>query len=80
MKEEDILDEVMDSCVSVRQKEVWKDYIERIMNEENDCDHNVEGDAVDCVSGEEVMQALDEMRIGITCGPSHVSEELLAGK
>ena len=33
---------------------VWKDYMERIMNEENDWDHNVEGDAVEgpvvCVS------------------------------
>ena len=25
----------------------WKDYIERIMNEENVWDHNVEGDAVE---------------------------------
>ena len=45
---------------------VWKDYMERFMNEENDSDHNVEGDAVEgpvvCVSGEEVLQALDENR------------------
>ena len=26
---------------------VWKDYTESIMNEKNDCDHNVEGDAVE---------------------------------
>ena len=26
---------------------VWKDYMERIMNEENDWDHNVEGDAAE---------------------------------
>ena len=26
---------------------VWKDYMERTMNEENDWDHNVEGDAVE---------------------------------
>ena len=41
---------------------VWKDYMERIMNEENDWDCNVEGDAVEgpvvCVSREEVLQAL----------------------
>ena len=45
----------MKSCVLVRRKEVvLKDYMERIMNEENDWDHNVEGDAVEdqvvCVS------------------------------
>ena len=37
---------------------VWKDYMERIMNEENDWDHNVVADAVEgpvvCVSGEKV--------------------------
>ena len=43
---------------------VWKDYMEKIMNEENDLHHNMEGDAVedpvDCVSREEVKQALNE--------------------
>ena len=41
----------------MRRKEVvLKDYMERIMNEENDWDRNVEGDAVEgpvvCVSTE----------------------------
>ena len=40
--------------------------MERIMNEENDWDHNVEEDAVEglvvCVSREEVLQALNEIR------------------
>ena len=44
---------------------VLKDYMERIMNEENDWDHNVEGDSVEgpvvCVRREEVLQALTEM-------------------
>ena len=44
------------------------DYNERIMNEENDCDQNVEGDAVEgpvvCVSREDVSQALNEMKTG----------------
>ena len=57
----------MESGVSVRRKEVVrKDYMERIMNEENYWDYNVEGDAVespvDCVSSEEVLQALNENR------------------
>ena len=41
--------------------------MERIMNDENDLDHNVEGDAVEgpvvSVSREEVLQALNEMKI-----------------
>ena len=47
---------------------VWRDYMEGIMNEENDWDCNVEGDAVEgpivCVSREEVLQALNEMKTG----------------
>ena len=43
---------------------VWKDYMERIMNEENYWECNVEGDAVEgpvvCVSREEVLQALNK--------------------
>ena len=53
---------------------VRKDYMERIMNEENDWDYNVEGDAVEgsvvCVSREEVFQALNEMKTGKAPGPS----------
>ena len=51
--------------------------MERIMNEENDLDRNVEGDAAEgpvvCVSREEVLQALSEMKTGISPGPSEVS-------
>ena len=53
--------------------DVWKDYMknermnekdhERIMNVENDWDHNVDGNAVEgpvvCVGREEVLQALN---------------------
>ena len=53
--------------------------MEQIMNEENDWDRNVEGDAeegpVVCVSREEVLQALNEMK---SPGPSEVSLELIA--
>ena len=58
---------------------VWKNYIERIMNEENDWDHNVEGDAVEgpvvCVSREDELQALNEMKTVKAPGPSEVSLE-----
>ena len=43
---------------------VWKDYMERIMNEENDRNHNMEDNAVEgsavCVSREEELQELNE--------------------
>ena len=49
------------------------------MNEENDWDHvedAVEGPLV-CVSREEVLQALNEIKNGIAPGPSEVSLELI---
>ena len=51
-------------CFSEKERgKVWRDYMERIMNEENDWDHSVEGDAVGCpvvcVSREDVLQALN---------------------
>ena len=55
-------------CCSEKERgKVWKDYMERIMNEEKDWDHNVDRDAVEgpvvCVSErEEVLQALNEMK------------------
>ena len=54
-------------CFSEKERgNVWKDYMERIKNEENDWDHNVDRDAVEgpvvCVSREEVLQALNENR------------------
>ena len=56
--------------------------MEMIMNEENDWDHNVQGDAVEgpvvCVSREEVLQALDEMKAGKNHGLSDVSLQLIA--
>ena len=55
--------------------------MERIMNEENDWDHNGEGDAVEspvvCVSREEMLQALNEMKTGKATGPSEISLELI---
>ena len=35
-------------CFSEKERgKAWKEYMERIMNEENDRDHNVEGDRVE---------------------------------
>ena len=73
---------MIESCVSVRRKEVVrKDYMERIMNEENEWDYNVEGDAVEgpvvCVSREEVLQTLNEMKTEKVPGHSEVLMELI---
>ena len=52
------------------------------MNEENNWDRNVDGAAVEgpvvCVSREEVLQALNEMRTGKAPGPFEVSLDLIA--
>ena len=68
---------MIENRVSERRKEVK---CGSIMNEENDWDHNVEGDAVEdsvvCVSRDDVLQALNEIRkspcsfrriIGVDC-------------
>ena len=68
----------MECCFSVKRKEVnWKDYMERVMNEECNRYHNVEGDAVEgsvvCACRDEVVQALNEMIIRKNSGPSDVA-------
>ena len=70
-------------CFSERERyKVWKDYMERIMNEEDAWDHHVEGDAAEgavvCVSRGQVVQVLDEMKAVKASGPSDVSLELIA--
>ena len=61
---------------------IWKYYVERMMNEENDRDHSVEGDAVEgpvvCVRRDAVVvQVVNEMKTGKAPGPSEVSLELI---
>ena len=70
-------------CFSEKERRTfWKDYMERITNEEDDWDRNVEGDAVEgpvlCESREEVLQALNEMKTGKCPGRSEESLELIA--
>ena len=69
-------------CFSEKERgKVRKDYMERIMNEENDRDQNVEGEAVEgpvvCVNREEMLQALNEIKTGKAHGPSEESLELI---
>ena len=60
-------------CFSEKERgKAWKDNMERIMSEENDWDHNMEGDTVEgpvvCVRREEVLQVINEMKTGQTPG------------
>ena len=52
---------------------VWKEHMERIMNEENECDQNVEADLVEGpverVSWAEVVKAIREMKAGRLLDP-----------
>ena len=69
-------------CFSVQKRgKVWKDYMERIMNEENVWDYNVEGDGVEgtvvTISRDEVLLALNEINTGKAPEPSEVSLGLL---
>ena len=56
--------------------------MEWIMNEVSDWDQNVEEDVVEgpvvCVSREEVLQTLNEMKTRKAPGPSEVSLEVIA--
>ena len=73
-----------DGNLCIRMKKggnVWTDSMKRIMNEDNDWDHNVEEDAVEgavnCINRDEMVQVLNKMKTGITPGPSAVSLELI---
>ena len=61
---------------------VWKEHMERIMNEENEWDQNVQADLVEGpverVSRGEVVKALGKMKTENTAGPSEVSVEMIA--
>ena len=55
-------------CFSEKKCSIWKDYMETIINEKNDWDHNVEGDALECpvksVSRDKMVKNLKEQKTG----------------
>ena len=61
---------------------VWKEHMEKIMNEENEWDQKTEADVVEGpverVSREEVVKAMEEMKTGKAAGPSEVGIEMIA--
>ena len=60
---------------------IWKEHMEKIMNEENEWDHMVETDVVEGpvekVARNEIVEAMQRMKSGKATGPSEVSVEMI---
>ena len=60
---------------------IWKEHMKKIMNEENEWDHIVETDVVERpvkkVACNEIMKAMQKMKLGNTIGPSELSVEMI---
>ena len=60
---------------------IWKELMEKIMNEENEWDHMVEIDVikgpVEKVARNEIVEAMQRMESGKATGPSEVSVEMI---
>ena len=67
-------------CINERERaEVWKDHMEKVMNEENEWDGEVEVDVthkpIEKVTLEEVEKAVKSMKLGKAAGVSEVAAE-----
>ena len=56
---------------------LWKEHIEKIMNVENEWDQVVEVNMVEGVADEEVMEAMNKMKLGKAAGPSKVNMNII---
>ena len=60
---------------------IWKEHMEKIMNEENEWDHMVETDVVEGpvekVARNEIVEAMQKMKSGKATGTSEVSVEMI---
>ena len=56
---------------------IWKEHKEKLINEKNEWDHMVETDVVEepveKVARNEIVEAIQSMKLGKTTGPSEVS-------
>ena len=61
---------------------VWKENMEKIMNEENEWDHMVETDVVEGpvekVARNQIVKAMQKIKSEKATGPSEVSMEMIA--
>ena len=60
---------------------LWKEHMKKIMNVENEWDQMVEADMVEGpveeVTDEEVMEAMNKMKLGKAAGPSEVNMDMI---
>ena len=61
---------------------LWKNHMEKILNVENEWDHMAKADTVvgpvEEVTYEEVMEAMNKMKLGKAAGPSEVNMDIMA--
>ena len=71
------------SFVKEDREKIWKEHMEKIMNEENKWGHMVETDViegpVEKVACNEIVEAMQKMKSGKATGPSEVSVEMIVG-
>jgi len=77
-----IKDEEGRLCIDAEEKKrAWKTYMEKLLNEENDWNGNVEVGEVDGgveeITHEEITSALKQMKLGKACGISDVCTEFM---
>ena len=69
------------SFVEEDRAKIWKEHMEKIMNEENEWDHIVETDVVEGpvekVARNEIVETMQKMKSGKATGPSEVSVEMI---
>ena len=56
---------------------LWKDHMVKIMNVENEWDRLAKADMVEEVTYEEVMEAMNKMKLGKAAGPSEVDMNMI---
>ena len=58
-------------------RKLWKEHMEKIMNVENEWDQMVEAKMVEGITDEEVMKAMNKMKLGEAAGPSEVNKDMI---
>ena len=73
--------QITDHFTEEDQAKIWKEHMEKIMNEENEWDHAMETDVVEGlvekVARNEIVEAMQKMKSGKATGPSEVSVEMI---
>ena len=56
-------------------RKLWKEHMEKILNVKNEWDQMAEADMVEGVNYEEVVKAINKMKLGKAAGPSKVNKD-----